>query len=92
MLLYRYLAGMKATFTNLHRAVRRSGRMAWVVGVNQTTLGGNPIVIDTPSLLCRVAEAVGFRIDEPIPLQTYQRYGVHQKNAIRGEFILLFRR
>lgn len=92
MLLYRYLAGMKATFANLHCAVRKGGRMAWVVGVNQTTLGGNPIVIDTPALLCRVAEDVGFRVDEPIPLQTYQRYSVHQKNAIRDESILLFRR
>jgi hypothetical protein len=92
MLLYRYLAGMKATFANLQRVVRNGGRMAWVVGVNQTTLGGKPIMIDTPSLLSRVAEAVGFRVEEPIPLQTYQRYSVHQKNAIRGESILLFRR
>jgi SAM-dependent methyltransferase len=92
MLLYRYLAGMKATFANLHRALRKGGRMAWVVGVNQTTLGGKPIVIDTPALLCRVAETAGFRAEEPIPLQTYQRYSVHQKNAIRGESILLFRR
>lgn len=92
MLLYRYLAGMKATFANLHRVVRKGGRMAWVVGVNQTTLDRKPIVIDTPSLLCRLAGSVGFRVAPPIPLQTYHRYGVHQKNSIRDESILLFTR
>jgi len=92
VLLYRYLAGMKATFSNLHHLVRKGGRMAWVVGVNQTTLGGKLTVIDTPTLLCAIAAQTGFRVEEPIMLQTYQRYGVHQKNSIRQESVLMFRR
>jgi adenine-specific DNA methylase len=91
-LLYRYLDGMKATFANLHRLLRSGGRMAWVVGVNQTTLSGKLMTIDTPGLLCRIAAQAGFTVEEPIPLQTYQRYGVHQKNSIRQESVLLFRR
>jgi site-specific DNA-methyltransferase (cytosine-N4-specific) len=91
-LLYRYLSGMKSTFSNLHTSLRKGGRMAWVVGVNQTTLGGVPIVIDTPGLLSRVAVDAGFVVEEPIRLQAYHRYGVHQKNAIREESILLFQR
>ncbi len=75
-----------------NRLVRTGGRMAWVVGVNQTTLGGNPIVIDTPALLCAVAAQAGFNVEDPIPLQTYQRYGMHQKNSIRQESVLMFRR
>ena len=63
VLLYRYLAGMKATFGNLHRVVRKGGRMAWVVGVNQTTLGDRPIVIDTPLFLSSVASQAGFHIE-----------------------------
>lgn len=92
VLLYRYLAGMKATFSNLHGLVRRGARMAWVVGVNQTTLGGKPTVINTPALLCGIAAQAGFCVEEPITLQTYQRYGVHQKNSIRRESVLMFRR
>lgn len=92
ILLYRYLSGMKFTFCNLHSALRKGGRMAWVVGVNQTTLGGVPIVIDTPGLLSRLAEDAGFEVEDPIRLQAYHRYGVHQKNSIREESILLFRR
>jgi hypothetical protein len=92
VLLYRYLAGMKATFSNLRRLVRKDGRMAWVVGVNQTTLGGKPTVIDTPALLDSIAGQAGFYVEEPLTLQTYQRYGVHQKNSIRQESVLMFRR
>lgn len=92
VLLYRYLAGMKAAFSNLYHLVQKHGRMAWVVGVNQTTLGGKLTVIDTPALLCEIASQVGFRVEDPIALQTYQRYGVHQKNSIRQESVLMFRR
>jgi site-specific DNA-methyltransferase (cytosine-N4-specific) len=92
VLLYRYLAGMKATFSNLYNLVQKGGRMAWVVGVNQTTLGGKLTVVDTPKLLSEIAAQAGFRAEEPITLQTYQRYGVHQKNSIRQESVLIFRR
>jgi len=92
ILLYRYLAGMKQTFTNLHQLLRKGGRMGWVVGVNQTTLGGKSFVIDTPGLLECVAEQAGFHVQEPIKLQAYQRYGVHKKNSIREESVIMFRR
>jgi Putative RNA methylase family UPF0020 len=91
-LLYRYLAGMRDAFGGLHRLLRRGGRMAWVVGVNQTTLGGELIVINTPELLSMLGEAIGFTAETPIKLQAYQRYGMHQKNSIREESVLLFRR
>lgn len=92
VLLYRYLAGMKQTFSNLHQLLRKGGRMGWVVGVNQTTLGGKSFIIDTPGLLECVAGQCGFHVEEPIKLQAYQRYGVHQKNSIREESVLMFRR
>ena len=60
--------------------------------MNQTTLGGEAIVINTPQLLVSVAEAAGFTAESPIGLQAYQRYGVHQKNSIREETVLMFRR
>lgn len=92
VLLYRYLTGMRDAFANLHRLLRRGGRMAWVVGLNQTTLSGEPIVINTPQLLVAIAEAAGFSVESPIGLQAYQRYGIHQKNSIREETVLMFRR
>ena len=92
LLLYRYLSGMKAAFSNLHRLLRTGGRMAWVVGVNQTTLGGEQITIDTPELLGRLAAQAGFAIAKPIVLQTYHRYSIHQKNSIRQESVILFQK
>lgn len=92
VLLYRYLVGMQQAFNELMGVVKKGGKMAWVVGVNQTTLGGKLFTIDTPGLLVDVAEQAGFNCEEQIELQTYQRYGSHQKNAIRQETILVFKK
>ena len=63
-----------------------------VVGPNRTTLSGEPLTIDTPHLLVDVAQAVGWRIQEVIALDAYQRFDLHQENSITSEKLILLRR
>jgi adenine-specific DNA methylase len=85
ILIYRYFADMRRVFVALPKVLRKDAKLAFVVGHNQTTLGGQRFDIDTPDALLRIAEQLGFIRQEVIPLQTYHRYGLHQKNSIRGE-------
>jgi hypothetical protein len=86
---YRYFADMRRVFLGLTRVLNARAQLAFVVGPNHTTLGGQRFEIDTPRNLAMIAEESGFRMKEVIPLQTYQRYGLHQKNSIRGESLTI---
>jgi site-specific DNA-methyltransferase (cytosine-N4-specific) len=85
LVVYRYFADLRGVFLGLTRILNPGALLAFVVGPNQTTLGGQHFIIDTPSFLALIATELGFKVREIIPLQTYQRYGLHQKNSIRGE-------
>ena len=63
-----------------------------VVGPNRTTLSGQPLTIDTPHLLVEVAQAVGWKLQEVIALDAYQRFDLHQENSITSEKLILLRR
>lgn len=91
-LLYRYFSDMSSVFDTLLPAIRPGGCAAFVVGPNRTTLGGKAVLIDTPRLLASIAEARGWHIAELLPLDTYQRYDVHQRNSITKETLVLLRR
>lgn len=88
-LLYKYLADMGDMFGTVRSLVRKDGVYALVVGRNRTTLRGETIVIDTPSLLAELAEANGWSVREVIPLDAYHRYDVHQDNSIRDESLII---
>jgi site-specific DNA-methyltransferase (cytosine-N4-specific) len=88
-LIYRYFADMQKVFLSLTDVLSRGAQLAFVVGPNHTTLGGQRFDIDTPAQLAQIAQEIGFRINEDIPLQTYQRYGLHQKNSIHGECLTI---
>jgi site-specific DNA-methyltransferase (cytosine-N4-specific) len=89
MLIYRYLADMRRVFVGLPKVLHKGARLAFLVGPNHTTLSGERFDIDTPSALTLIASELEFRIKEVIPLQTYQRYALHQKNSIRGETLTI---
>jgi site-specific DNA-methyltransferase (cytosine-N4-specific) len=90
-LVLRYFKSMAAFFLNARRALRSGGRVALVVGTNKTTLGGREYVIDTPSLLIDVGVRAGFTREDAWPMDTYQRYGLHQKNSIDSEMLIVLR-
>ena len=88
-LLYRYFSDMKQMFINVHKLLKKDGKFCLVVGHNQTTIGGVKHSFNTPALLVEVALSVGWRHCESIQLQAYQRFSLHQKNAINEESLLV---
>lgn len=91
-LLYRYFAAMQASFTAVHEVVKPSAPYALIVGHNHTVLSGTRFDINTPVHLARIAEHVGWKVEEKIELQTYHRYGLHMNNAVGAETLLFLRK
>jgi hypothetical protein len=90
-LLYRYLVGMRDSLLAVHSLLRTGAPFFLIVGHNHSVLGGQRVDIDTPALLADLAREVGFEVEGCEGLQTYQRYGLHQKNAIDREELLSLR-
>lgn len=90
-LIYRYFSDMQKMFSNIRNIVSINTPYALVIGRNHTVLGGTRIDIDTTYHLASIAQANGWAVSEIIPLQTYQRYGYHQNNAINKEDLLILR-
>ena len=92
LLLYRYMVGMRAMFRSVAALLKPGAPFALIVGHNHTVLGGTRIDIDTPAILAELASTASYDVQERIELQTYQRYGLHQKNAIGKEELIILRR
>jgi site-specific DNA-methyltransferase (cytosine-N4-specific) len=88
-LLYRYFSEMLRSFHVLRSVLRPACPFALVVGHNHTVLGGVRYDINTPKHLASIASHAGWRIDELIELQTYQRYGYHMSNAVAAETLVI---
>lgn len=91
-LLFRYFRDMRAVFASMIQHVRPGGFFAALVGPNKSTLGGEVIEIDTPSLLAAVAERVGWQCSELVQLDAYQRFDLHRSNSITREALIVLRR
>ena len=91
-LIYRYLSEMRDGFAAVHAHLRAGARYALVVGHNHTVLSGERQDINTPVHLASLAESVGWTLEEALPLQTYQRYGLHAANAVGAETLIVLRR
>jgi adenine-specific DNA methylase len=88
-LIYRYLASMLRTFHNTRALLKPHGRFALIIGHNHTVLGGRRVDINTPELLAGAAEQAGFKVAENTELQAYQRFGIHSRNAVARESLLV---
>jgi hypothetical protein len=88
-LLYRYFVQMRAMFMNVHHLVESQTPYYLVVGHNQSTLGGRLFEIDTPGHLANLASSTGWQLDEVLPLQTYRRFGLHARNAVSRESLIM---
>ncbi len=91
-LIYKYLVDMGLMFRQVGKLLRKDAPFALVVGKNQTRLGGQTTIIDTPRLLTLLAEQNGFSVKETVELDTYKRYDVHQVNSINSETLIILRR
>jgi site-specific DNA-methyltransferase (cytosine-N4-specific) len=91
-LLYHYFSDMYLMFKNIYPYFKKDGIFSLVVGTNHTTLGGIRFDIDTPYFLQEVACLAGWKKEDSIKLQTYKRYGIHHKNAVGGETLIILRK
>ena len=88
-LMYRYLVDMRDIFSSLLTQVVPGGKVAMIVGYNHTVLGGKKIEIKTPDLLVEAAKNAGWELVENTPLESYQRYGIHHKNSVAKEALIV---
>lgn len=91
LLLYKYFHEMSQMFHSVYRLLKIEAYFCLVVGCNKTSIGGSQ-TIDTPSLLAAEAVRAGFNLIEVIPLETYQRYGIHAKQSITSESLIILRK
>jgi len=91
-LMYRYFSDMHDVFKSTLEIMQPSAPFALIVGHNRTTLGGKSFDVDTPALLREIALDCGWKHEDSIPLQTYQRYGSHMANAVQAETLLIVRK
>lgn len=89
---YRYFSGMARIMSNATEYIKPGGYLAFVVGPNRTTLGGEMIHIETPEMLATIGEKVGLKLIDFFELETYSRYNKHSQNSIREERLLVMRR
>jgi hypothetical protein len=90
-LLYRYFAAMQTSFGAVRAVMKSNAPFALIIGHNHTVLGGTRFDINTPVHLASIAQNAGWRVDELIEMQTYQRYGYHMNNAVGAETLLILR-
>ena len=90
-LLYRYFGAMQRSFSAVRKLMKPDAPYALIVGHNHTVLGGTRFDFDTPQHLANLAANVGWKVEELIELQTYQRYGYHMDNAVSAETLILLR-
>mgnify|MGYP005846743133 CR=1 FL=1 len=88
-LLYRYFVAMKSSLLSNWDALKKGGKLCYLLGTNQTTIAGNKTVIETPQLISDIGESLGYTIQKPIDLEVYKRYGMHSKNAVKNEQLIL---
>lgn len=88
-LIYSYLLGMRHVLINVAGSIRKGGKFALLVGQNRTQIGGTEFTIDTPALIGEIAESVGWSLREILVFETYQRYGLHARNAIKNENLVV---
>lgn len=89
MLLYRYFVSMMSIFRSTLNQVKPNAPFALIVGHNHTILGGKRFDINTPLHLVSLAKFSGWKHNSTIELQTYKRFGYHQKNAVNSESLII---
>jgi hypothetical protein len=92
-LLFQYFRDMRTVMNSLHGVVRSRGRAFVVLGDSTTKLGnGEELTIRTTDHLASLAEQVGWRAIEALPITVTVEDLAHVKNAITENVILVLER
>jgi site-specific DNA-methyltransferase (cytosine-N4-specific) len=91
-LLAKYFFDMRDVFTGIDRVLKSSATAYVVVGNNHTIANGERVDIPTADLLSEIAETVGLKPMEHIPMEMLLSRDIFKKNAVTSETILTLKR
>jgi site-specific DNA-methyltransferase (cytosine-N4-specific) len=91
-LLAKYFFDMREVLAGVAQLLK-PGRPAYVVvGNNHTVAGGIRVEIQTAELLSEIADSVGLRPREHVPMEMLQSRDIFKRNAVASETVLFLER
>ncbi len=87
-LLAKYFFDMREVMQQVFALLRPGGPMFLVVGNNRTTAGNQPIEIRTSDHLIAIAQSMGGRLTDDVPMDMLVSRDIFKKNAVPSERIL----
>lgn len=91
-LLAKYFLDMRDVLSDMARVLKTGAQAYVVVGNNHTIAGGERVEIRTAELLSEIADSVGLRPGENVPMEMLLSRDIFKKNAVASEIILAFKR
>lgn len=93
-LLYRYFMDMRTAMSQMHRLLKENGICMIIIGDNITTAGNAKCQIPIPTgrFLRLIAEDIGFKTEEEIPITVSRENVAHFRHAITKNKVLIFKR
>lgn len=88
-LLAQYFVCIKQVLLETMDLLKPTGVAYWIVGKNRTHIDSHWIEIDTPRWIAEVGASLGFSVRTET-MNTYQRFGLHHRNSIKDESLLVF--
>ncbi len=86
--LYRYFADMAKVFRNLDIALRPGGSAFFVIGDNMTVAGGKEIPIKSADVFNELADTLGWKVIQRIPITVTTEKRPHTRNSITDNDII----
>lgn len=90
-LLTKYFIDMQQVFEGMMTVLRPGSPAYVVIGNNHTIAGGERVEIETASLLVDIADLIGLKSEQRIPMEMLVSRDIFKKNAVASEEILCFR-
>lgn len=87
-LLLRYFNDMSKMIRNVDHVLKPGGQAFFVIGNNRTLAGNKDIEINSAKFLIEAGEAVGWKLQQAIPITVTQENRLHNKNGITENDII----
>jgi site-specific DNA-methyltransferase (cytosine-N4-specific) len=91
-LLAKYFLDMKEVLSGIAYVLKPGAWAYVVIGNNHTIAGGERVEIATAQLLAEIAQTVGLRAGDHIPMDMLVSREIYKKNAVASETILCLQR
>ena len=91
-LLSKYFFDMREALAQMFILLRPGGAAFMVVGNNRTTAGGGLVEINTADQLVAIAQDIGFRRVDDVPMEMLSSREIYRRNALPSERIVALRK